>query len=84
MSHTPHELVAELPEYAERIHSLKSTNQHFARLAESYHEVNREIHRIASEIEHASDEHVEALKKQRLLLLDQCRAVLAETENTGA
>ena len=84
MSHTPHELAAELPEFAERIHQLKSSDPHFAHLVDSYHEINREIHRIATEVEHASDEHVEDLKKKRLMLLDQAHDILAGKENTGA
>lgn len=38
--------------------------------------MNREIHRIESEVEAASDERLEALKKERLQLLDEIAAML--------
>ncbi len=41
---------------------------HYARLAEEYHALNREVHRIEAKTEAASDERVETLKKQRLAL----------------
>jgi len=41
MTHTPHELHGELPELADRITELKTSDAHFARLAEEYHEINR-------------------------------------------
>lgn len=78
MSHTPHELAAEFPQDSAIIHKLKMADTHFARLADEYHEVNRAIHRIESEIEAASDERTEALKKKRLALADQIGAILAK------
>ncbi len=71
MSHTPHELAAEFPEKAALISKLKQSDAHFARLAERYHQVNREIHRIDSQVAPASDDTAEELKKERLYLLDE-------------
>lgn len=71
MSHTPHELHAEFPEAHDVLHALKLNNAHFVKLSDKYHEVNREIHRIEAEVEAASDERAESLKKQRLQLLDE-------------
>ncbi|WP_299617687.1 YdcH family protein [Pelagibius sp.] len=76
MTHTPHELADEFPESAEAIHRLKMESAHFARLADQYHTVNREIHRIESEVEAASDMRTEDLKKERLLLKDEIAAML--------
>jgi uncharacterized protein len=76
MSHVPHELAAEFPEHAALIHQLKETDAHFVRLAERYHAVNREIHRIEAEVEPTSDDVAEALKKQRLALADEIGALL--------
>ena len=70
MSHTPHELHDEFPDAAQKIHALKLSDPHFATLADRYHVLNREIHRIDSGIEPASDDRTEALKKERLSLLD--------------
>lgn len=77
MSHTPHELAAEFPDKLARIHELKTHNAHFARLSEEYHELNREIHRIETDVTPASDDTLEELKKKRLRLKDQLAGLLA-------
>jgi len=76
MSHVPHELAEEFPDAADKIHELKQSNAHFAKLADDYHEVNREIHRIESEVEAASDAYLEDLKKKRLALKDEVAGLL--------
>ena len=76
MSHVPHELHEEFPEAAERIHTLKVGNAHFAQLAERYHDLNRSIHRMESDLEPVADETLEDAKKQRLLLKDEIFAML--------
>ncbi len=77
MSHVAHELHEEFPEAAGALHALKLSNAHFAKLADDYHEVNRELHRIENGIAPASDEATEDLKKKRLHLKDQIAAMLA-------
>ena len=76
MSHVPHELHEEFPQEKERIHALKTSNNHFARIAERYHEVNRAIHRAEAEVEPTSDDTLEEMKKQRLHLKDEIAAML--------
>ena len=76
MSHVPNELHEEFPQAAEKIHELKQKNAHFARMAEDYHEVNRTIHRMETNVEPASDEALETLKKQRLSLKDQIATMI--------
>ena len=66
-----HDLVHELPEYREKIHDLKMTNSHFARLFDEYHEVDHEVHRIETGAEIASDDFLEVRKKVRLKLKDE-------------
>lgn len=78
MSHVPHELHEEFPEHGGKLHELKLKDAHFARLADTYHEVNREIHRIETNVTPASDETLEGLKKQRLKLKDDIAAMLAK------
>jgi len=51
MTHTPHELANDFPEHADRIAQLRQGDAHFARLAEAYHEINREVHRAETKIE---------------------------------
>lgn len=76
MSHTPHELAAEFPEHAAALHRLKTENNHFARLADDYHEVNRAIHRAEANIEPVDDSTMETWRKQRMRLKDQIYAML--------
>lgn len=83
MSHVPHELHEEFPEAADALHKLKTSDAHFARLSEEYHIVNREVHRIETDLEPASDEALEQLKKKRLHLKDQIAALLAAAANTA-
>jgi uncharacterized protein YdcH (DUF465 family) len=71
-----HSLVAELPEYKDKIHDMKMNNAHFARLFDEYHEIDKEIQRFEQEIENPSDEVVEQHKKQRLHLKDELFAML--------
>jgi len=66
-----HDLLHEFPEYKERIHHLKISHPHFARLFEEYHEVDREIRRIEQQIETPPDHYLETLKKKRLHLKDE-------------
>ena len=76
MSIEKHDLVHELPEYRERIHELKMSDHHFARLFEEYHELDHEVHRIEEEVEPTSDDYLEEQKKKRLSLKDQLLAIL--------
>ncbi|ALL12391.1 YdcH family protein [Caulobacter henricii] len=78
MSHTPHELHEEFPQDADRIHALKTTDNHFAKLVEGYHEVNRAVHRMETNIEAVADAVLEDFKKQRLDLKDKIASALAK------
>lgn len=77
MSHTPHELIAEFPEHAARITQLKTSEPHFARLYEEYHEVNRAIHRAETNVEPTDDLHMERMRKERLKLKDALYTMLS-------
>ena len=59
------------------MHRLKGENAHFAKLFDSYHDVNKQIHRIETDIEPASDEHSETLRKQRMVLKDEIFGMIA-------
>ncbi len=71
MTHTPHELVADFPEFADRIHELKESDAHFARLLEQYHDINREVHRAETLVEPMSEQMETDLRKQRAALKDE-------------
>lgn len=76
MFNDTHNLAVEMPEYKEAIHALKVSDAHFAKLFHEYDEVDKELHRIASEIETPSDDVVEQLKKKRMVLKDEIYAML--------
>ena len=75
-----HDLVHELPEHRERIHELKMSDAHFARLFEEYHEVDHEVHRIEEGVETPSDEYVNEVKAKRLRLKDDLLSIIKAAE----
>ena len=74
-----HDLHHEFPECHDRIRELKTSNNHFARLFEEYHDINREILRIEEGAENTSDEYLEALKKKRLLHKDELYRMIMQS-----
>lgn len=71
-----HDLRHDLPDHADSIHDLKVSDNHFARLFDEYHEIDREVRRIEMEIEARSDVAMEDLKKRRILLKDELLAMI--------
>lgn len=80
MSIEKHDLIHELPEYREKIHELKISDAHFAKLFKDYHEVDHAVHRFENGAEHCSDVHLEDYKKKRLHLKDQLVAILKRSD----
>lgn len=76
MSHTPHELAEEFPEFAERMHRLKTSDAHFNTLAERYHTINRQVHRAETNVEPMEQLAEEQLRKERAALKDEIYALL--------
>jgi len=76
MSHVPHELAEEFPSETNKIHSLNQTDHHFAKLTKKYHDVNREIHRIETNVVPADDGYEKQLRRQRLALKDEISSLL--------
>ena len=75
---TPHELDEMFPQAKAAIHELKMKNAHFAKLADEYHQLNRAIHRMETNLEPASDEVMETERKKRLRLLDEISGMLTK------
>jgi uncharacterized protein len=73
-----HDLIHELPEHHDAIHTLKINNAHFARLFDEYHEVDHEVHRIEDNIETPSDEYTNERKAKRLALKDELLKMIQE------
>ena len=75
MSHTPHALSEEFPEAAAAITALKA-DPHFSKLAQAYHELNRTVHRMETNLEAVADDILEEAKKMRLALKDEIATLL--------
>lgn len=76
MTNTPHELHEEFPAHADRISTLKQVDAHFARMADEYHQLNRQIHRAETNVEPMEDLAMIDLRKQRAALKDNIYAAL--------
>lgn len=78
MSNTPHELAEDFPDQLDAIHALKTSNAHFAKLMEDYHEVNRAVHRAETNVEPTDDLNEQALRKKRMALKDEIARMLSQ------
>lgn len=78
MSHTPHELAEEFPEKVDLMRELKTSDAHFANLADSYHELNRAIHRAETNVEPMEELAEGELRKKRALIKDQIWTMLSK------
>ncbi|MDF1853953.1 YdcH family protein [Pseudooceanicola sp.] len=82
MTHTPHELHEEFPDFAAAITLLKTKDAHFARLAAEYHDVNNQIHRAETNIDPMEDLAMIELRKERSRLKDEVFAALKAAQPT--
>lgn len=71
-----HDLAHELPEFKDQIRILKTGNAHFAKLFDEYHQADREVRRIEKNVQLATNEEAEVVKKLRLTLKDQLYTML--------
>lgn len=76
MSHVPHQLVEDFPEYADKIRELKGSNAHFAKLAEAYHEVNSKVHMAETNVAPREQLAEDQLRKERAALKDELYAII--------
>ncbi|QCI79464.1 DUF465 domain-containing protein [Hankyongella ginsenosidimutans] len=79
MSETGHDLHSLFPDDAATLHLLKIGNAHFRALAEQHHALEKDIHQIEAGLEPASDDRLEALKKERLSVLDAIATLVEAT-----
>ena len=77
MTNTPHDLTEEFPDKVDRIHELKTSDQHFRKLFDEYHEINDAVHRAETNVEPTDDTHMTDMRKQRLALKDEIARMLA-------
>jgi uncharacterized protein YdcH (DUF465 family) len=78
MSETGHDLSTLFPVHRDVLHALKLESAHYRELADRYHALALQISRIEGGLEAASDERLEEAKKQRLGVLDDIAAMIAE------
>lgn len=76
-THTPHELHDEFPDKADKIHLLKTSDAHFKKLFDEYHDLNRAIHRAETLVEPMDDLAEQELRKKRMMLKDELYRMLA-------
>ena len=73
-----HDLYHEFPELETQIHTLKTSNTHFKKLYDTYHTVNKDIHRIETGAEATSDEVLNELRVRRVHLKDELFELLSK------
>ncbi len=72
-----HDLHHEFAEYDTLIHELKISDNHFRKLFDEYHKVNKDIHRLESN-EVYTDSKLNELRSKRLHLKDNLYSILKE------
>lgn len=78
MSNTPHTLQDEFPHQVDKLHALKVSNPHFARLLEQYDTANDRVHRAESMVEPMEELAEVALRKERAHIKDEIARMLAQ------
>ena len=76
MSVEHHDLHHEFPELNNKIHEMKTSNNHFRRLFDEYHELTTEVENMENEITPVTSMTEEEAKKRRLHLKDELYAML--------
>ncbi|WP_299413097.1 YdcH family protein [uncultured Sulfitobacter sp.] len=76
MSHTPHELAEEFPDQMAQMAELRQNDAHFVKLSDSYHTLNRAIHRAETDVEPTSDDNMTRMRRERLGLKDEIATYL--------
>lgn len=72
----PEELYEEFPELADKIHEMKASNAHFARLDEEYQKLNHEIYLSETNVEPTDDFNEVDMRKKRMALKDELYSML--------
>lgn len=77
----PHAIHEEFPNDTQRIHDLKVSNAHFARLLDEYDSVNDEVAAAETLVKPMSEEAEKALRRQRAQLKDEIARMIAAVES---
>jgi len=76
MTQSHHPLIHDFPELRERIHTLKTTSAHFAKLEREYEDLDKAIVRLENGQEHTSSGQLQQLQQRRVNLKDELYAML--------
>jgi len=71
-----HDIVSEFPQFKDKIHTLKTSNHHFAKLFTEYDALNHAIAKFETGGGVITDEALEVNKKTRLKLKDEILQML--------
>jgi len=70
------------PEYRDLITKLKQADHHFTRLFDKHNALDQQIQNMEAHIKPGSQEEIETLKKEKLLLKDQLYTILQKHSQT--
>ena len=71
-----HDLVHEFPELKDKIHELKTSDAHFRKLFDEYHELTESVENMEAEVTPASTRTEEEVKVRRVHLKDELYRML--------
>jgi uncharacterized protein YdcH (DUF465 family) len=71
-----HPLAKDFPEFKDKIHTLKTSSSHFARLEREYEDIDKAIVRLETGVEHGSSTELEQKKQLRVTLKDELYSLL--------
>ncbi|OOY03500.1 hypothetical protein AXZ77_2468 [Thioclava sp. ES.031] len=80
MANTPHTLQEEFPTQLDRIHELKISNAHFAKLLDDYDALNDRVHRAETNVEPMDSLAETDLRKQRAAVKDEIARMLGTAD----
>ena len=72
------------PEYRDLITQLKTSDNHFIRLFDQHNALDQKIKNMETHIEPGTQDEIETLKKEKLLLKDQLYAILRKASAEAA
>lgn len=73
-----HALTRDFPELKDRIQELRQSDNHFKNLEEKYNALDVEIAKDVSGEQPLSEDHLEDLKRQRVVLKDELYTLLTK------
>ena len=76
MSHVPHDLASEFPEFVEKMSDLKVNDAHFAKLFKEYNELNDKVHLAETNVQPREELSEVDLRKRRAAVKDEIYAYL--------